>query len=125
MACVALIACLSAAAEAGPRVALVVCNSEYLYASRLANPGNDAKLMTKTLKSVGFEVLSGVDLDVRELRQKIEQFTQALRTAEVGLFFFAGHGFQSEGRNYLVPVDAKLQDAQEIETETIATDILA
>jgi uncharacterized caspase-like protein len=102
----------------------VIGNSEYLYAPRLANPGNDAELMMKTLKSVGFEVIGGVDLNARALRLKVEQFTQALRTAEVGLFFFAGHGFQSDGRNYLVPTDAKLQDAREIETETIATDSL-
>jgi uncharacterized caspase-like protein len=118
----AALLCLCTAAEAGPRVALVVGNSDYQYAPRLANPRNDANLMTTTLKHVGFDVLGGVDLNVRELREKIEQFVQALRTAEVGLFYFAGHGFQSDGRNYLVPVDAKLRDAIEIEAETIAAD---
>jgi hypothetical protein len=119
-----LIACLCTAVEASSRVALVVGNSAYIYAPPLRNPVNDAKLMAKTLNSVGFEVLDGVDLDARELRQKIDQFTHALRGAQVGLFFFAGHGFQSDGRNYLVPVDATLEDAQHIQEETIAVDVL-
>jgi uncharacterized caspase-like protein len=58
------------------------------------------------------------------MRRKNEEFAQALREAEVGLFFFAGHGFQVNGRNYIVPIDATLQDANEIDQETIATDAL-
>lgn len=113
-----------AAAATSSRVALVVGNSRYLHAPQLANPGNDARLMTTTLKSVGFEVLGGIDLNASDLKLTIRQFIRALRTADVGLVFFAGHGFQADGRNYLVPVDAKLQDAQTIENETIATDAL-
>jgi formylglycine-generating enzyme required for sulfatase activity len=109
----------SQAAMAGKRVALVVGNAKYAYAGTLANPVNDASDMAAALKGAGFTVVSGIDLDKPALEKKIREFASALSNADTAVFFYAGHGLQVAGTNYIVPVDAELSTADALEFEMI------
>ena len=100
---------LSSAAHAGKRVALVIGNSAYQYAGELPNPRNDAADVAAGLRRHGFQVIDGLDLEKAALERKIRDFATALDGAEVGVFFYAGHGLQVSGQNYIVPVDAQLR----------------
>src|SRR5881409_1122950 len=106
-----LIVANSAMAE--PRVALVIGNSAYTGdLPALPNPANDAKLMAKTLKSVGFDVVEAEDASQASMKKAIAEFGDKLSAAgasATGLFFYAGHGLQVAGDNYLVPVDAQIE----------------
>jgi hypothetical protein len=106
------------------RVALVIGNSAYKYAPALENPKNDAGDIAVTLEKLGFQVITGIDLDKSGMERAIRQFAQALGKGKVGLFFFAGHGLQVGGRNYLVPVDARLEDASGLDFELIRADLV-
>jgi hypothetical protein len=91
------------------RVALVVGNSSYQNVPPLDNPKNDAKLIASTLHDLGFTLIGGgaqLDLDKPSLDSAVQKFGAQLRGAEVGLFFYAGHGVQMRGSNYLVPIGA-------------------
>src|ERR1700687_3869073 len=99
----AVIAC-STAASAQRRVALVIGNSAYQHSAELANPKNDAADLSAALKRLGFEVVDGTDLDKRTMERLIQDFAGKLRGAEVALFFYAGHGMQVAGQNYLLPI---------------------
>jgi len=102
-----LLATLAPAAHA-KRVALVVGNASY--AERpLKNPVNDANLMDTTLRGLGFEVTVLRNVDRRALLTGLREFEAKARDAEVALFFFAGHGAQVGGNNYLLPVGGNLQ----------------
>src|SRR5262249_17774313 len=101
------------------RVALVIGNSAYQHTPRLDNPKNDATDMAAVLKQLGFQVIEGLDLDKTAFERKVRDFSVALRTAEVGLFFYAGHGLQVGGQNYLVPVDAKAETADALDWEMV------
>jgi hypothetical protein len=111
-------------AAAQKRVALVIGNSAYQHTSRLVNPINDATDMSAALKSVGFVVIDGFDLSKATLELKIRAFEEALQGAAVGLLFYAGHGMQAEGRNYLVPVDARIARQSDIEVELVRLDLV-
>jgi hypothetical protein len=96
-------------ALAEKRVALVIGNSAYVNVPRLDNPGNDARLMADTLRSLGFTIVGGgpqIDLTGQAFRQVVQDFGKRLEDSDVGLFYYAGHGVQVRGSNYLVPVDA-------------------
>jgi len=98
------------------RIALVIGNGTYSNAPPLKNPSNDATLVAATLKKLGFEVTLGTNRSQREMKQLIREFGQRLRAGGgVGLFYFAGHGVQSTGHNYLVPVDADIQNEADLE----------
>jgi uncharacterized caspase-like protein len=105
------------------RVALVVGNAAYRHATALANPGNDADGVARTLAGLGFRVTLLRDLGVAAFREALLEFGDAARGADVALFFFAGHGLQmglrDRAENFLVPVDAALADARRLEDETI------
>lgn len=118
--CAAALAPVSASAER--RVALVVGNSAYSHATTLRNPGNDATDIAAELKKLGFEVLLGVDLDQQNFARTIEQFARSLDEADVGLFFYAGHGLQMNDKNYLVSTNAKLENEFMLSSETIELD---
>jgi len=92
------------------RIALVIGNGAYTGAPALKNPPNDAREMAATLKTLGFEVTSGINVNQREMKRLIREFGQKLRAGGSGLFYYAGHGVQSSGRNYLIPVDADIHD---------------
>ena len=112
---------LSAAALASDRVALVIGNSAYRNATELPNPRNDATDIGRTLEAMGFEVISGIDLERLGMEAKVREFVEKSQAPEVkvALFFYAGHGMQVNGKNYLIPIDAKLDTATAIDYETI------
>ena len=109
-------------ARAAERVALVVGNSAYEKISPLRNPVNDASLLANTLRTLGFDVLETTDATQQELKSAIRDFGKRLRTAgkdAVGLFYFAGHGVQSEGHNYLIPLGAPIEEEADLEFEAV------
>ena len=108
----------------GKRVALVIGNSDYAHATKLENPKNDAADIGAALQALGFQVVQGVDLDKAAMDRTIRDFAMALAGAKVGLFFYAGHGLQVSGQNYLVPVDAKLSTASGLDFETVRLDLV-
>ena len=99
------------------RVALVIGNSAYQFAPHLPNPTNDAEAMAASLQKLGFEVTKGIDLDRTETELIIREFSKSLPGADVALLFYAGHGIQYEGNNYLIPVDAQLNDETDLNFE--------
>lgn len=106
------------AQEAPARIALVVGNAEYSAISSLDNAGNDARLIADTLTGSGFEVTLLMDISQSEFKRAVADFGRRLRSEgpdTVGLFYFAGHGVQSFGQNYLLPVDASLSDAADLD----------
>lgn len=112
------------AAQAEKRVALVIGNSSYEHVPVLANPSNDAADMASVLKGLGFEVVEGSNLKQNEMRETVRRFGDALQGADVGLFFYAGHGMQVQGTNYLVPTDAKLAREGDLDFDAIRLDLV-
>ncbi len=106
-------------ALAEKRVALVIGNSDYQHATPLKNPKNDAVALAAKLKLLKFDVVTGTDLTRRELEDTVRSFARRIRGADVALLFYAGHGLQVDGQNYLAPVDAKLGDEADLDFETV------
>jgi len=106
---VALASFVASPASADSRVALVIGNSEYKFVTPLTNPSNDARLIAKTLSDLGFKLVgNGALLDLTKARfdEAVQEFGTAIQGADVALFYYAGHGVQVRGGNYLVPVSA-------------------
>jgi formylglycine-generating enzyme required for sulfatase activity len=118
---------LAQAAEAKaaePRIALVIGNSAYP-SGPLRNPANDAELMKDTLKRVGFDVIAKRDADQITMKRAIQEFGARLDAAgpkAVGLFYYAGHGVQLEGRNFLIPTTANIEREGDVEIEAVSAD---
>ncbi len=106
------------AVKASNRVALVVGNSDYQLES-LETPIDDAQDISAALSSIGFEVITLTNANRRELLEGLNTITEKLRSAEVGLFYFAGHGVQMDGVNYLLPLKAIVHSAVDIEYEAV------
>jgi hypothetical protein len=105
-------------ASSAQRVALVVGNAAY--ADRpLRNPVNDAQLMQTTLRELGFQVQVATDVDRRGLLSALRDFEARARGAEVALFYFAGHGAQVGGANYLIPVNAPIRSETDVPDEAL------
>lgn len=102
----------AASLDSGPRVALVIGNASYSSAP-LANPLNDARAVSQQLRRLGFEVISLENASQKQMHDAVRKFGDAL-TQGVGLFYYAGHGVQVKGRNYLVPVDAQIEREDEV-----------
>ncbi|MCX2721390.1 caspase family protein [Roseibium salinum] len=116
-ACLLATAFAPAGAASGARLALIIGNGAYSNVTPLDNPVNDAELMAKSLAEVGFDVTLITEATQDELIQAISAFGRKLREAgedATGLFYYAGHGVQSFGTNYLLPVDIALQDAADL-----------
>ena len=107
-------------AIAEKRLALVVGNSDYVNKTALKNPVNDANLMEATLKSLGFIVIKQINSVKDSMVSAIRKFSKELSDYNVALFYYAGHGVQVEGINYLIPVNAKLQNKDDCKWEAIA-----
>ncbi len=130
--CLMLALCLLAqpvsAARAEKRVALVIGNGGYRNVTPLANPVNDARLVAETLKRLGFELVGGralTDLTGKtEMEQAVQGFGQRIRGADVALFFYAGHGVQVDGANYLVPVGADVSAKSQIKYQLLDADFV-
>ena len=114
-----LAATTTSAAAKNNRVALVIGNSAYQHTPTLTNPRHDAADVAAVLKGLGFQVIEGLDLGRTEMDHIIRDFAEKLSGAKVGLLFYAGHGLQVSGENYLVPIDAKLTTAAALDFEMI------
>jgi hypothetical protein len=113
----AIWAFLGSPAYAEKRVALVIGNSAYQHAVQLANPDNDARLMADTLLKLGFFVVGGgakLDLDKAGFDAALTDFGKELNGADVALFYYAGHGIETHGLNYLVPIDTNPVDEGDV-----------
>jgi uncharacterized caspase-like protein len=102
------------------KVALVIGNGAYKNAVELPNPKRDATLMATTLRTAGFTVIEGTDLDKAGMSALIDQFTEAAYDSDVALVYYSGHGMQVDGVNYLSPIDGQLEKASQLQTRTIS-----
>ncbi|HEY5796160.1 MAG TPA: caspase family protein [Bosea sp. (in: a-proteobacteria)] len=114
----AMLSMAGPAAATERRVALVIGNSGYSNAPVLPNTVNDARDMAAALRKVGFEVVDGVNLDKRGMDQAVTRFARLAQDADAVMFYYAGHGFQFNGENYLVPVEARVEDEVSVQYET-------
>ncbi len=105
------------------RTALVIGNGDYQY-SPLRNPANDARLMAQVLSRMGFEVVPRTNLNQNEMKRAIIDFGNRLARGGVGLFYYSGHGMQVNGRNYLIPVEAKIQYEEDVEVEAVDANMI-
>ena len=111
------------AASADRRVALVIGNSAYKNASSLSNTINDSTAIANLFKSVGFEVvISRNDLGVVDFKRAVREFLFTAENSDIAVVYYAGHGVEIGGTNYLVPVDAKLGRDYDVEDEAVALD---
>ncbi|MBI3436206.1 MAG: tetratricopeptide repeat protein, partial [Proteobacteria bacterium] len=101
------------------RVALVIGNGAYRFANPLPNPANDAGDVAAALRRLGFDVVEGRDLDKRGIEDRVREFARKLDRADLALFFYAGHGIQVGGKNYIVPIDAKLERPGDLSFDTV------
>jgi uncharacterized caspase-like protein len=121
--CAIWLCCEPAFAER--RIALVIGNSTYERVPRLANPVNDAAAMADMLKHAGFDVVQlKLDLKFIEMRRALRQFSEEAGDADIAIIYFAGHGIEIKGTNYLIPVDAVLEREIDADDEAISLDRL-
>jgi tetratricopeptide (TPR) repeat protein len=111
-------------AGAGRRVALVIGNGAYANVKALPNPPNDARAIAKVLRDIGFAVSEGIDLDRTTMQKVTRNFLRDASGAQIALVYYAGHGVQIGGRNYLIPVDAKLEPGHNITATMIDMDTI-
>src|SRR5919106_2870895 len=111
-------------ATAAKRVALVIGNSAYQNAPFLPNPINDARAVADVLRRLDFVVLEAVDQDEAGMQELLGQFHGELQDADASLFFYAGHGLQVRGQNFLVPVDAALESEVDLPFEAVSVNVV-
>lgn len=117
-----LLMLVAASADAsGNRFALVIGNQDYAE-GRLKNPANDARVISKALADLGFDVETKIDLDQQAMESAISSFGRRLPQHSVAFFFFAGHGIQANGMNYLIPIGATLESESALKYKTVALD---
>ena len=123
LAAAALLFLASQPAFAEKRVALVLGNSAYQNVPRLTNPINDAAVMAATLKDAGFDIVDARhDLGAVETRRALRDFADRARDADIAVVYYAGHGIEVEGANYLIPVDARLERDTDVFDEALSLD---
>jgi hypothetical protein len=106
------------------RLALVFGNSDYITGTSLKNPVNDANLMEGTLKELNFEVIKKLNANKEEMMEAVREFTEKLPNYDVALFYYAGHGNQVDGKNYLIPTDAHLEKPTDCRFEAIEVEFI-
>jgi TPR repeat protein/uncharacterized caspase-like protein len=115
--------CISAASAADDRrVALVIGNSNYSEVPELANPVNDATAMSEALKKLGFDTTLITNVTKNEFEAKLGEFGEKAADSDLALVFYAGHGMEMDGQNYLIPTDAKLKTDRNVRLETVSLD---
>jgi uncharacterized caspase-like protein len=120
-ACVLALCLANRAALADKRVALVIGNSSYQNVPALTNPANDAAAITEMFRKASFDVVeSRRDLKYMEMRRALRDFTEKARGADIAVVYFAGHGLEVDGTNYVVPVDAVLERDSDVDDEAIS-----
>src|SRR5262245_9214533 len=115
---------LATGAPADTRIALVIGNAAYANTAPLANPGNDVADIAAALRRLNFQVIEGRDLDKRSMERTVRQFAVGLTGADVALFYYAGHGLQVGGQNYLVPTDARLSGEGDVDFESMPLSLI-
>jgi uncharacterized caspase-like protein len=121
----ALMLLIGQPAFAEKRVALIIGNAAYQNAPQLPNPVNDAQLMSATFKSAGFDVVDfRQNLSALETRRVLRDFADAAQNADIAVVYYAGHGIEVDGTNYLIPVDAKLERDTDVFDEALSLDRL-
>ena len=110
--------------EISKRLALVIGNSNYPGNQTLKNPVNDANLMLSTLQKLGFTVITRIEADEQSMEEAIREFSRKLPYYNVALFYYAGHGVQVDGTNYLIPTDAVLDEKADCKYEAISVDFI-
>lgn len=116
------VALVAPPAFAQSRIALVIGNANYAHAGVLRNPVNDATDVARSLQSLGFAVTLRTNLTQREFNRALTAFGEQVRPGTVALFFYAGHGIQSRGQNFLIPVDAQIRQESAVRSETVNVD---
>ena len=101
----------------GRRIALVIGNGAYAHTPQLVNPPNDARVIARNLRDMGFEVSDGIDLDRAAMTGLIADFLRAAATANTAVLFYAGHGVQIDGENFLLPIDVKFNGVGDLTSE--------
>jgi hypothetical protein len=112
----------NAAAVEPKRVALVIGNNKYEHVPALTNPANDARLIGEVLRQLGFDLIGGgplVDLDRGRMEKAIRDFSEKIGPGTVAVFYYAGHGIQIRGENFLIPVAADLHNANDVDFELL------
>jgi uncharacterized caspase-like protein len=110
-------------ALAEKRVALVIGNSDYKNVAKLPNPARDAEAIAALLRTAGFDVVEGKrNLNVTQMRRAVRDFSDAIQDADIAVVFYAGHGIEVDGNNYLLPVDAQLDRDTDVEDEGLSLD---
>jgi Caspase domain len=107
---------------ADTRVALVIGNGAYSHEPVLKNPPNDAHDMAAALRELGFQVTEAIDADKATLDARLREYLDAAEGADIALLFYAGHGMQLDGRNLILPIDAKLERRSSIDYEAVDVD---
>ena len=110
-----LLLCLTPIVNAASKIALIIGNSKYQYAEHLPIPANDAKAVSNQLRTLGFETVEGIDVSKGEMKALLRRFSDKLELNSVALFYYAGHGIQRDGKNFLIPVNADIKKAYELE----------
>lgn len=120
-----VVALADARAADDKRVALVIGNGNYAHEGRLSNPANDARAVSDALRKVGFDAVETVlDGDLKAMNAALAAFARAAQNASLALVYYSGHGIEVEGQNYLLPVDAKLADAADVDFETVSLNLV-
>lgn len=112
---------INVAAATEKRVALVIGNGKYP-GTPLKNPANDARDMAAALRKIGFEVIERTDVTQKEMNRAIIQFGNKVTAETVALFFYAGHGMQVRGKNYIIPIDAQIETENSVRAEAVDMD---
>ena len=119
-----LFVALGCAPAAAKKIALVIGNGAYQSTIALANPVQDARAMAEKLRMLGFDVISGYDEDRVTMQKTVSEFARQAVGADIALMFYAGHGIQVHGDNFLIPIDAKFEDETSLDFETIPVNFI-
>ena len=120
----AMLAPMAADAGDGRRIALVIGNGAYQHVPSLPNPSRDARAISQSLGGLGFQVITAFDLSTADMTGVIRSFAKQSRSADIALFFYAGHAVQVDGRNYLLPVGSDIQEPRDLRYESVALDLI-
>ncbi len=115
---------LAGAAEAGPRIALVIGMSKYQNIPQLANTVKDASAVSEELKKLGFEVETSIDQPLAQLVEAINGFSFRAETSDIAMVYYAGHGVELNGENFLIPVDIRISKPEQIASQAITLKML-
>jgi uncharacterized caspase-like protein len=105
--------------QAADRVALVIGNSKYVGDAALRNPANDADAIEAALKDLDFNVIKKNDLDLEQMKAALIDFQEKIPKGGLGLFYYAGHGLQLDGANFLVPISARIQEEADVKRQCL------